>query len=295
MFLYYASKTSNQMSMSAITLLCADIGLGKMDPSMLSDQDRMELFVANLAHKYLATFQTQDGTFLDMCEWTGMECDEDGNIFEVCLQRACDGTVCLEFFPESVDTIIISSNGSLEGTLNTSKLPSRLEVCELDGNNFDGVVDMTKLPKALSSLSVAQNDFSGECDLTALPSGLEALNASENGFSGSLCLDSLPKRMRTLDVSCNCLSGSISLENLPESLEELQISANSLTGIVRLMKAGSLGIIFAHSNLFSGEATIPREFASRQAHVTLSYTNITSVKDENGKVHPKENTFLTSP
>ena len=279
----------------AITLLGADIGLGKMDPSMLSDQDRMELFVANLAGKYLAHFQTQDGTFLDMCEWTGMECDKEGNIIEVSLQRACDGTVCLDFFPESVDTLIISSNGSLEGTLSTAKLPNQLEVCDLDGNNFDGAIDMTKLPKALSSLSVAQNDFSGGLDLKALPSGLEALNASENGFSGSLCLDSLPQCMRTLDVSCNCLSGSISFENLPESLEELQISANSLSGIVRLMNAESLGVIFAHSNLFSGEATIPRDFANRQAHITLSYTNITSVVDENGEVHPKENTFLTSP
>ena len=280
--------------MLTFSLLCADSSLGKMDPSMLSDQARMELFVANLEEGFRTYFQADDGTFLDMCEWSGMACDDAGNVTDVSLVGVYAGTACLDFLPESVETLNVSSNEDLKGTLNTSKLPSRLEVCDLDANNFDGIVDMAKLPESLYSFSIAQNNFSGDCDLTALPVGLEKLNASENAFSGSLRLDSLHEGMFSLDVSCNYFSGSVSLENLPDSLEEFQINMNQLSGRFVLVKPGSLYVVYAHSNRFSGEATIPRVFASREAHITLGRTNVSAVVDENGAAHPLEKKFLSS-
>ena len=280
--------------MLPVLLLCADNGLGKMGPSMLSDQDRMELLVANLREGFLSYFQADDGTFLDMCEWTGMECDDAGNITVVKLIGVYDGTVCLDYLPESVGSINITSNEDLIATLDTSKLPSRLEVCDLETNNFEGTVDMTKLPEALYSLNIAENRFSGECNLTALPACFMALVANENVFSGSLCLDSLPDNICTLNVSGNYFTGSVSLENLPDSLEELQISMNKLSGSVTLMKPGKLYILSAHSNNFSGEATIPRVYSNGRAYISLGLTDITAVVDETGAAHPLGKEFLSS-
>ena len=289
----FSPLTNLSMPTLPVSLLCADIGLGKMDPSMLSDQARMELFVENISDAFRAYFQ-MNGTFLDMCEWPGMSCDEEGNITGVSLLGADGGTVCLDYFPEKVDRLSICSHYSLAGTLNTANLPSRLEFCDIAANNFDGTVDMTKLPKPLFSLSIAQNKFSGECNLTALPAGLDTLNASENCFSGSLRLDALPEGMNTLDVSRNCFSGSVSLDNLPESLEELQICMNELSGSLALVKPGSLYVFTAHSNRFSGKATIPSRFRDERALVTLGCTNITSVVDETGAAHQFERKFLSS-
>ena len=181
--------------MFPIAFPCIDSSLGKMDPSMLSDQARMELAVTGLTDESCEEFRDNEGVFLDACEWVATKCDSDGNVTGLCLETTYWGTLCLDFFPQSLNDIRISCNGNLTGTVDTALLPPRLTVLHLDDNSFIGSVDMTALPATLEYFDIQENKFSGGCDLTALPSSLEELIVCDNLFSGSLCLGTLPENI----------------------------------------------------------------------------------------------------
>ena len=278
--------------MFPIAFTCIDNSLGKMDPSMLSDQARMELAVAGLADESCEELRDNEGAFLDACEWVTTKCDSDGNVTDLCLETTYWGTLCLDHFPQSLNDIRISCNGNLTGMVDTALLPPRLTVLHLDDNSFIGSVGMTALPATLEYFDIQENKFSGGCDLTALPSSLEELIVCDNLFRASLCLETLPDSILLLDVSSNAFTGSFSLEKLPENLSELHINNNRLSGSFVLSKPGSLDIVCAHSNNFLGVAAISSKFARAGTEITLRNTNITSVVTESGAVHPRRRRIL---
>ena len=200
---------------------CIDNSLGKMDPSLLTDQQRMELVIAGCGDMFLQIFQDKDGTFLDVCKWKYVHCDDDGKVtgWYFWMQYHNVGTLSLDYLPESLRDFKIDTPGvKFTGTLDTAKLPSGLEGCLLYGNDFYGTISMTTPPPALRYFNIEGNGFWGECDLTSLPATIEHCMVGSNYFSGSLRLDSLPEGLLSLSLSDNEFTGGISLDKLPESL-----------------------------------------------------------------------------
>ena len=277
--------------MLPVTFICIDSGLGKVDLSMLNDQTRMELTIAGLTDDTQEEFHGEDGAFRDACKWETTTCDKEGNVTAFRLECVFQGTLSLDYLPQSIRDVRISCNSSLAGTLDTAALPSGLEVFHLDDNYFEGSVNMRTIPKAMQHFDIQLNNFSGECDLCALPPNIQEFRVNENEFSGSLRLDSLPESLITLDLSNNAFAGEISLDKLPKNLAELHLHSNKLSGSLILRKLGGLYEVSAHENDFSGTAVISSELLRFDA-LTLRDTKITSVVTESGKVHAFEKELL---
>ena len=47
---------------------------------MLSDQTLMEILVEGFSELTKEKLQEADGTFRDVCQWTGVKCDDNGRV-----------------------------------------------------------------------------------------------------------------------------------------------------------------------------------------------------------------------
>ncbi|KNH04549.1 hypothetical protein XU18_4233 [Perkinsela sp. CCAP 1560/4] len=65
---------------ASVYFACADNGIGRVDRSMVSQQDLMELFIFGLNEPEKICGNRDDPD--DVCEWKGVICNADGEVEE---------------------------------------------------------------------------------------------------------------------------------------------------------------------------------------------------------------------
>ena len=227
--------------MLLLCTLSADASLGRFDPSVLTDQARMEMLVASRKETsanqdYFLKFTTDEGDYLDACDWPGVTCDDAQNVTSINwkLQKWVDGSVTLDYLPENLAYMNILSRlfetAKASGTITTSLLPRVLQFLALSGQNFFGTLDLSALPPAMTVFHGMYSKFEGTIDLEYLPPKMEIIDLSGNKLSGTLSLTKLPASMRRLILDSNEFTGTIVLDSLPAGMQVLDLHANELSG-----------------------------------------------------------------
>ena len=247
-------------------IFAVDPALGRLEYENLTDQARMEIFIKGLGEEAKELYQDEHGSYIDVCEWDCVECDDDDVIVVKLVEKDPKGQVDITFVPPSVKIVRITKFHQ-KGKINTALLPSALEEFSINCNAYDGSVDLTTLPSVLISFYASWNAFTGSCDLTSLPHELNWLDLSHNKFSGEVSFDSLPPHIRSINISTNAISGVFRLLNPPEQL--LQVTA--------------------YRTHLSGTAVVNR---ITSVLVSIMGTNIEALVDEENNEHPDTESFL---
>ena len=229
--------------MLTLFIASSDTSLGRFNPSMLTDQARMEMLVASLEEmnddsfdQDPLTFTTADGDYLDVCNWPGVECDHAGIVTKInwwADNWAC-GSVTLDYLPEQLQYFNVSrgifDESKVSGTVQTSMLPRSLECFLVNSQELFGTLDFGGLPLPMATFEGYYNKFEGKIELERLPPKIDGIDLSGNKLCGTLCLTKLPASLRRLILDSNSFTGEIQLDSLPIGIEELDLSCNSLTG-----------------------------------------------------------------
>ena len=220
------------------TLLTTDHeSLGRVNPSMLTDQQRMELLVADI--KNIRALQDAEGAFLPIHNWPGVHFEPhleeidfgENKYFNNLLNTprfivGPEGSIDLHYIPSQVEYFTISGL-HLDGTVDKSALPESLVHIELTGNNFRGPFALENLPKSMRQVYANKNFLDGSLNLPGLPDTMRELVIADNNFSGSIDLTALPEGMEAIDLANLKLSGNIDLQRLPAQLVLLKLDRNS--------------------------------------------------------------------
>ena len=152
------------------------IGIGRFDPSMLSDQDRFELFM---------TFDNPDdiseelhGDPLDHCSWSGVTCDE-GNI------------ISIEW---------VSPYEEVKGEINMSMVPSHMELLLLERQQIRGDADLTHLPDTMKILRIIGCQLTGTLSFHSLPPKIEKVSFCYNRIEEISNFGNLPERIVEIEL-----------------------------------------------------------------------------------------------
>ena len=223
---------------------CADnSALGRFDPSLISDQDRMEMLVTPIEDDNVPlyedesklSFKDKNGDFRKVILWNGVECDTNGSVVKIdwSMKNWACGKVSLDLLPPKLITLDIRmglfSSWQVRGTISTFLLPRGLETLIISGQSFSGTIDLSALPSPMTTFEAYFNSFEGSINLECLPSGMQKIDLTGNILTGTLCLTKLPATMRRLLLSRNLFRGTITFESLP-CMDELDLSDNELVG-----------------------------------------------------------------
>ena len=193
--------------MLPLLLSSDEIPAFRPDPSMLSDQARLELLFASVTPK---TFMLNEhGEPADLLSWSGAEVRKNA------LQR------------------LILSRSSLKGSIDLAWMPKLLGF-DVGENSLTGTLNLEALPDCLTLLYLNHNKISGSAVLTALPRRLHLLRLDHNALTGSIVLRALPQQMTHLSLNSNMLTGTVDVSQLPPPMTCLQLESNSLSGEVRM-------------------------------------------------------------
>ena len=227
-------------------LLSIDTGLSRVDPSTLSEQTRMELFVDGLDDQSKKQFQDSDGGYIDIEDWPGVTLDAEQNVTNITWKHE-------EHF--------------VKGRLSFDMLPSHLKEFNITfkpfAKNFSvrvtGTVDAAALPRGLHRFIIDSQKLGGSLDLPALPEALHFFRMNYVRLSGSLVFAGMPQRIAHLDLSCNEFTGTLNTADLPRSLERFLISYNQLHGSLDLSALPPRLVLFTVAkNNFSGTLNLQR-------------------------------------
>ena len=285
-------------------LICTDdSALGRIDPTMLDDQTRMELLIDGLSDEAKKNYQDANGNYLEYQKWDGVYLgDDDIEIERFEIPFSTPGTVAFEFLPKSLTgfeasssdiegtvpvsllprglvDFDISSNQNMFGTIDFCALPPALEMCDLSDNKFTGNADLTKLPKRLQSLHIRLNNFHGSVSLSYLPASLKVIDISYNEFSGRICEAKISDSLTDLYANHCKFTGSFVFENLPECREVIEMRDNEMSGNLHITEVAQQEEIDVSGNAFTGTAVV---HSSMYGNFTIYGNRIEAVVDENG-------------
>ena len=236
-----------------------DANLGRVDITMLSDQNLVELLVEGFNDEAKKRYQDENGDFLEVCQWPRFRCDDDGRVIHI----------------ESWNEIQIS------GTIDLRYLPPKCEYTKFEALNLSGTLDTTLLPSCMTFFNIEQNDFHGSVDFNVLPRRMKSFDVSFNRFTGSVALDRLPDTLEYLHIFDNHFSGTLCLTKLPQALHNLAIMDNAFTGNLHLENTQNTISVYAGRNKFEPTAVIQKD----SGFVYLEDSGVESVFDEFGGVH----------
>ena len=132
--------------------LSVDLSLGRVDYSLFSDQTLMEMFIDGFDDKSKKRYQDDEGIYLDVCEWTRIKCDEEKSVVEIAMDcHSIRGSLALLYVPPKVNGISNNSftRGELNGSVDLTHLPDRMEFFDLHNNQLTGEIDLTRLPDSM--------------------------------------------------------------------------------------------------------------------------------------------------
>ena len=212
----FCSQLAYNKKISMLFLYAADDEhLSRLDPTLLSDQALLEIFVSSF--KNISEFQDENGNFLDIAEWENVDMGaQDGH----------DTTVAYFTYP------VADEQPNLGGSLNLVFLPPTLEGLYIVSCDLTGTIETADLPRGLLELNVCLNKLEGSFSIEKLPSTLEILIISGNQLCGSLRIGALPRPMRTIQAIQNMFVGEIDLRSLPPGLQRIEIDNNKFSGSV---------------------------------------------------------------
>ena len=172
--------------LSTFWLQAADDALGRIDRSTLTDQQKMELLVADLTPAAKAYFQDSEGMFREVRQWKGVKTNASNEPYLVRWEKKFLGTIALDFMPAKMTHFIVWACSSLEGTLDTEKLPVCLKELILFQTALSGTVALENLPKSVFTyLNISKGNFSGTLNLEDLPPKSKGILLHTNAFAGS--------------------------------------------------------------------------------------------------------------
>ena len=269
---------------SFAVLSSMDPSLGRVDKSMLSDQDLLELLFDNLTEESKETIRKYNEQFHSVCSWDGVWCDAKRRVIKFHPAVFFTGSMSFDYIPPNVTHFVVVSR-SLSGTLDAHVLSQVLEKFNIRDNNFEGAIPLDDLPASLSFMDLSENAFEGSCDLTRLPQKMKELLLRGNECTGSVDLQALPSTMQTLDIGENRFFGKVCLEKLPRRMQMLFLDGNAFCGDFKIVNPPwCLQGIRAFSNNFAGIAVVHSGIAST---VMLHGNAITAVVDEDGNILQK--------
>ena len=152
--------------------------IGRVNPSMLADQDLVELLFTPKDWK--AALNAFMGDELDVCTWNGVKCDEDSFVTSI-EWHAGDAM-------------------SLKGSINFAMFPQKLEHFNLFQQRLVGEVDTSNLPPNLTFFCIQNCFFTGTVDMGNLPRGLETFWVFENRISKLINVQNLPETLLHCEI-----------------------------------------------------------------------------------------------
>ena len=161
-----------------LAFLCAEgCMMGRFDPSMLTDQQMLELFFIpedeNDARSELK------GEADDGCTWEGVNCENEANITRI---QWC------------------SWNVTLTGSIDFRRIPRHTEFLNLYEQALTGTVDATGFPESLTVFALQECAFSGTIDLGHLPQGMQVFGVYNNRITAVQNVCNLPFSLEQLFV-----------------------------------------------------------------------------------------------
>ena len=128
-----------------VLVVTIDSQLGRLDPMLLSQQSRMEIFFDGVENKN--SFTDINDNYIEVEYWKGILFNGDGDVavLDFDLEHEFDenklsGTLNFAYLPEAVTQMIFVHN-HLEGNLDAKDLPKNLEVLSVTMNSFSGTVN----------------------------------------------------------------------------------------------------------------------------------------------------------
>ena len=281
-----------------IYLFSVDSSLGRLDYAMLSDQACVEIFFADCSpyqkyHFGITANQSEPSSYVDVCEWPGSKCDEEGNVIEIDMdgigytiiqqQETC--MFNFAYIPQKVTRFFMryyTSNTSIK----MSDLPPAIEKFTLIGMSVHCMFEVKDMPRSLILFHVKENRFEGSCDLTSLPSKLYSFTASINSLSGTIDMNHLPPEMQYLTLSQNTLEGTLDIAHLPDKIYIIDLSKNCFSGKLSVTCVPiSLSELSVADNKLSGTAVILKEINGSRCLLNLDNNMLVAIQDEKGRKH----------
>ena len=218
-----------------------DKHLSRLDPSLLSNQARMEIFLDGIQRKHL--FQDENGNFTDFEEWDIVEMDQSNQKI-IAIQgerrwneedRMLGGSVLFAFLPDTVHTINLAYN-TLSGEIEFRDLPPNLDELFLTENLFEGKLVTAHIPRSVTKFSVRHNKLQGTIDCAKFPPKITHIDISRNNFEGSLHVKHLLLTIEDFSASDTGFSGKLEMNSLGlPSLEILRLGNNLFTGGLEML------------------------------------------------------------
>ena len=178
-------------------------GIGRFDPSMLSDHDRFELFITFDDPNDIDDKLQSDP--LDPCSWFGVTC-EDGHIIKI---------TWIHLFEE------------VRGEINMSMLPSHVEFLMLENEPIRGEADLAHLPNTMNTLSIVNCQVTGTLDFHALPPKIEEITFKKNRIEEISNFINLPETLVGIEIhEENAVLNGCEVESLPDFVT-IQVKSDS--------------------------------------------------------------------
>ena len=233
-----------------------DPSLGRVDYSLLSDQTLMEMLIEGFDDETKKEYQDIDGSYLDVCTWSGVLCYDLQRVIEVEIDfTKMSGSLELWYVPPKLKYLCIrgGSKSKLTGSVDLTRLPRGIVMIDLQNNMFTGEIDLTKLPNGMTDLELNGNQLTGEIDLTRLPEGMISLFLNHNQLTGEIDLTQLPDEMTCLILTSNQLTGGIDLTQLPDKMDCLCLINNQFSGEIDLTELpDGMCALFLSKNKLTG-------------------------------------------
>ena len=272
------------IKMISTAILCVDQALGRLDNHSLSDQALMEMLIDGMEEEHKELYQDENGNFLDVCEWEGIECADDRvEYLFLAFRKFTEKPFPFNFIPPHVQTFR-ASDCNLHGTLETGVLPSGIKLLNVESNALHGTLSLKAFPRAMEKIWVTWNALTGSLVLSDLPQSLKKFGADFNKFCGEIDLNDLPPALENLSIGGNALTGSINIESLPDSIRHIDLSENAFSKDFRMcMFPPELIDIDVTGNPLSGTVVLLK--AEGPTLFDFRFDGLLLVVDENGDKH----------
>ena len=177
--------------------------LGRFEKSMLSDQDRMDLFFT--PEKPEEARRELSGDEADACSWTGISCDQ-GSVTHIDWHRSdleAVGSINFEMLPPKLSMLNFYSQ-ELAGDMNVSFLPETLTVFCVQSCLFTGSLDFSTLPRGLEQLFVTGNSIQSIANISNLPESLHVFQITETKLENDFVeVGKLPDTGLVVQLECS--------------------------------------------------------------------------------------------
>ena len=220
--------------MFGILLQTADDMLGRCTLDPLSDQQRMEIFIADFPMGVQLWYQEDDGSFIPTCEWDFVQCSPDGSVSGITLYDTVLETLNIQALPHTVKSLNMHMEDAVLGSIDAELLPESLEKFYAIGVNLIGSLNLRGLPANIIEFQTYSTALSGALDLTGLPKKMAKLSVERSKMSGGISLAALPQALVDISLGHNVLSGSLPLQEISVNLEYFAANNNHFTGSLHL-------------------------------------------------------------